>query len=93
MNDNYGKILKKQWATAEFKELAAEVHGGIGTHSIRKFASTWAAEHGCTYTEVEIRGWWKGGGRNGRVVKLYISTCNSYLLMERWQVSCVSDNQ
>jgi hypothetical protein len=72
MNDNYGKILKKQWSTPEFRQLAEEVRGEIGTHSIRKFASTWAAEHGCTYTEVEIRGRWKGG-RNGRVVNLYIN--------------------
>jgi hypothetical protein len=60
------------WKTAEFREVSEEVRGGIGTHSIRKFASTWAAEHGCTYTEVEIRGRWKGG-RNGRVVNLYIN--------------------
>jgi hypothetical protein len=43
MNDNYGKILKKQWSTAEFKVLLAEIHGEVGTHSIQKFASTWAA--------------------------------------------------
>jgi Transcriptional activator of glycolytic enzymes len=72
MNDNYGKILKKQWSHEEFKLLASEVRGSIGTHSIRKFASTWAAEHGCTYSEVEVRGRWKGG-RNGRVVNLYIN--------------------
>lgn len=72
MNDNYCNVLKRQWGTAEFKALAAEVRGEIGTHSIRKFASTWAAEHGCTYNEVEIRGRWKGG-RNGRVVNLYIN--------------------
>jgi hypothetical protein len=70
MNDNYCNVLKQQWATAEFKALAAaEVCGKIGTHSIWKFASTWAAEHGCTYNEVEIRGQWKGG-RNSRVVNL-----------------------
>jgi Transcriptional activator of glycolytic enzymes len=71
-NNNYLNVLKKQWSTAEFKALADKVRGEIGTHSIRKFASTWAAEHGCTYTEVEIRGRWKGG-RNGRVVNLYIN--------------------
>ncbi|MGL5935859.1 MAG: hypothetical protein ACRCZI_09580 [Cetobacterium sp.] len=71
-NDNYCNVLKRQWRTAAFKEIVLEVRGDIGTHSIRKFASTWAAEHGCTYTEVEIRGRWKGG-RNGRVVNLYIN--------------------
>ena len=72
MNDNYMNILKRIWAKREFKELAGEVRGEIGTHSIRKFASTWASEHGMSPSEVEIRGRWKGG-RNGRVVNLYIN--------------------
>jgi len=72
MNANYANNLNKVWKKNEFKELAAEVRGEIGTHSIRKFASTWAAEHGCTANEVEIRGRWKGG-RNGRIVNLYIN--------------------
>lgn len=71
-NANYCNVLKRQWRTAAFKDVSTEVRGDIGTHSIRKFAGTWAAEHGCTYTEVEIRGRWKGG-RNGRVVNLYIN--------------------
>jgi len=72
MNDNYRNHLKRQWKTDEFKELAAQVRGSIGTHSIRKFAATWAAEHGMSHTEVEVRGRWKGG-KNGRVVNLYIN--------------------
>ena len=72
MNANYMNILKKIWNKTAFKEVSAEVRGSIGTHSIRKFASTWCAEHGMSPTEVEIRGRWKGG-RNGRVVNLYIN--------------------
>ena len=72
MNINYMNCLKKTWNMAAFQELSAEVRGGIGTHSIRKFASTWCSEHGASPTEVEIRGRWKGG-RNGRVVNLYIN--------------------
>jgi hypothetical protein len=72
MSDNYCNVLKKQWRTPEFKALSNEVRGEIGTHSIHKFASTWAAEHGCNYNKVEIRGRWKGG-QNGRVVNLYIN--------------------
>jgi hypothetical protein len=71
-NTNYSNGLKAQWDKEEFQTLAAQVRGGIGTHSIRKFAATWAAEHGCTTTEVETRGRWKGG-KTGRVVNLYIN--------------------
>ena len=54
------------------KELIELHRGGIGTHSIRKFASTWAAELGCTDSEIEVRGRWKGG-KGGRTVNRYIS--------------------
>ena len=72
MNDNYLKTLKTIWKRRAFQELAREVRGDIGTHSIRKFATTWCAEHGITPPEIEIRGRWKGA-RNGRVVNLYIN--------------------
>jgi hypothetical protein len=39
---------------------------------LRKFPATWAAEHGATDPEVEIRGRWKGH-KNGRIVNRYIS--------------------
>ena len=71
-NSNYSNALKAQWKKEAFKTLASQVRGGIGTHSVRKFAATWAAEHGCTHTDVETRGRWKGG-KNGRVVNLYIN--------------------
>jgi len=71
-NSNYSNALKAQWRKDAFKEVASQVRGGIGTHSIRKFAATWASEHGCTTQEVETRGRWKGG-RSGRVVILYIN--------------------
>ena len=48
------------------------VRGGVGTHSIRKFASTWALQLGCSDGWIEIRGRWKGG-RGGRTVNRYIS--------------------
>jgi hypothetical protein len=71
-NDNYSNGLKAQWKKNEFKEIASQVRGSIGTHSIRKFAATWASEHGCLTQDVETRGRWKGG-RSGRVVNLYIN--------------------
>jgi len=71
-NSNYGNALKAQWSKEEFKLLMAQVRGSVGTHSIRKFGSTWASEHGCVHQEVETRGRWKGG-KSGRTVNLYIS--------------------
>jgi len=71
-NSNYGNALKYQWKKPEFQQVMQQVRGGIGTHSIRKFASTWAAEHGCSHPEVETRGRWKGG-KSGRTVNLYIN--------------------
>lgn len=71
-NSNYRNALRSMWMKHEFKILLAQVRGGIGTHSIRKFASTWSSEHGCSHTEVETRGRWKGG-KSGRVVNLYIN--------------------
>jgi hypothetical protein len=47
-NSNYSNALKAQWKKDDFKELASQVCGGIGTHSIWKFGATWAAEHGAT---------------------------------------------
>ena len=38
VNERYQRVLRKVWTTnAEFKELVAQVRGGIGTHSMRKF--------------------------------------------------------
>jgi len=70
-NDNCGNHLKRTWKSDEFKAMAELVRGSIGTHSIRKFAVTWAGEHGCSDPEVETRGCWKGS-KNGRIVNLCI---------------------
>jgi hypothetical protein len=60
-SNNDSNALKAQWKKDEFKELASQVRGGIGNHSVRKFGATGAAEHGCTPQDVEMRGRWKGG--------------------------------
>ena len=54
------------------KHLISQVNGGIGTHSLCKFPSTWAAEHGVLQDHIEIRGRWKGG-KGGRTVNRYIN--------------------
>ena len=40
------------------------VGGPVGTHSIRKYASTHARKNGCSKDEKDIRGRWKKGKRN-----------------------------
>ena len=72
INERYQRVLRKVWAHEEMKQLVAQVRGGIGSHSIRKFPATWAAEHGISQDHIEIRGRWKGG-RNGRTVNRYIN--------------------
>ena len=72
INDRYQRALRTIWKTEEMKALIAQVRGGIGSHSLRKFPSTWAAEHGISQDHIEIRGRWKGG-RNGRTVNRYIN--------------------
>ena len=52
--------------------LLRQTKGSLGTHSLRKFPSTWCSEHGCTEDHIEIRGRWKGKKR-GRTVHRYIS--------------------
>ena len=68
----YRYLLGKVWKHPEFKQLLAQVRGEVGTHSVRKFPATFAAENGCSEPEVEIRGRWKGH-KSGRVVNRYIS--------------------
>ncbi len=40
-------------------ELELLQEGSLGTHSLRKFASTFACRSGCTVFEVELRGRWQ----------------------------------
>lgn len=72
MNGRYQMLLRSLWNNDEFQEILRDVRGSLGTHSLRKFPATWAAENGCTLYECEIRGRWKGK-RNGQTVNIYIS--------------------
>ena len=71
-NDRYRRTLEKVWKDPEFKATLALTRGSVGSHSVRKFASTWPAEHGIRQDDIEIRGRWKGG-KNGRTVNKYIN--------------------
>ncbi|KAI2506250.1 hypothetical protein MHU86_8185 [Fragilaria crotonensis] len=65
------RIQKEVWLHEDFKRLADEDdEDGVGTHSYRKFPSTYARSNGCSPDEIEIRGRWKQQGQ--RVVFRYI---------------------
>ena len=58
------RILTKMFKLAEFvKNDGFGLLRGLGSHSIRKFAATWARRCGITKDEKDIRGRWKGVGR------------------------------
>jgi HEPN domain-containing protein len=58
-------ILKSVWDLDAFERV---VDGPVGTHSLRKFASTHARRSGCSKDDVDSRGRW----RKRRVVDRYI---------------------
>ena len=69
----YRSRLKKEvWEHEDFKRLADEddEEGDVGTHSYRKFPSSYARANGCSPDEIKIRGRWKFQGT--RVVFRYI---------------------
>ena len=71
INRYRGRIKMEVWSHEDFKRLADEDdEDGIGTHSYRKYPSTYARQNGCTPDEIEIRGRWKHQGK--RVVFRYI---------------------
>ena len=47
----------------------------IGTHSLRKFAATYARRHGCSRDDVDARGRWKN---NRRICDVYIDNTIPY---------------
>jgi hypothetical protein len=72
LNARYYRVLRSVWKNPDFQQLLRITRGSIGTHSLRKFPSTYCSEQGASQREVEIRGRWKGQG-GGRVVNRYIS--------------------
>ena len=68
---NYSNTLRKYFVV--FVRLSRE----LGTHSIRKFASSWARALGCMIDEVNARGWWRKGSR--QIVDRYINIEQQFL--------------
>ena len=57
-------FLTKMFKLDEFKKDDGEAKALLlGSHSIRKYAATFARRCGCTVNERELRGRWKGQGR------------------------------
>jgi hypothetical protein len=72
INERYQRMLHKTWKVEQMVTLSVQVKGSLGKHSVRKFPSTWAAEHGASQEHIEICGRWKGG-KNGQTVNRYIN--------------------
>jgi hypothetical protein len=62
VKNNYMNNLREVvFKNEEFKMLHNN-QKGLGSHSLRKFASTWAHQNGATHQDVETRGRWKTSG-------------------------------
>jgi hypothetical protein len=72
INERYQQTLCETWKAPRMVDLSKQYKGGLGTHSVRKFPCTWAAEHGVCQDHTEIRGRWKGG-KGGKTVNRYIN--------------------
>lgn len=72
LNDQYRDNLSAIWnKNQDFIDLVRQIGGSLGTHSLCKFPSTYAAECGKTQKMIEIRGRWKT--ENGAIVNRYIN--------------------
>ena len=63
IKESVASHLRTLLEATEIEDLAAEVAGNIGTHSLRKFAVTTARSSGCSKDDVDVRGRWKSTSR------------------------------
>jgi hypothetical protein len=60
VKNNYrGNLRDTVFSDPEFITIAPAGTEGLGSHSLRKFASTWAHQNGVTYLKIETPGRWK----------------------------------
>ena len=72
----------------EFKVLMPEgAYQSLGSHSLRKFASTWARQNGCTMDEIEIRGRWRSNTQ--RTLDRYVNVEQPHVDTKVEGVLCV----
>lgn len=89
VKDSYIRALRiNVFTNPEFFRLSkAAEDSPLGSHSLRKFAATWARSNGCNSDEVETRGRWKRYG--GRVVDRYIDVTQVYIDAKVQKALCV----
>jgi hypothetical protein len=75
----YSRILQKEvFKNEDFYRLTnSNRESQLGSHSIRKFAASWARSNGCSSDDVDIRGRWKRN--SGRIVERYIDVKQQYI--------------
>ena len=67
---NYSQVLRRYFKFVNLSKV-------LGTHSIRKFAASWARAVGCLVDEIEGRGRWRQASR--KVVSRYINVDQQFL--------------
>ena len=68
----YRNNLLSVFEETEFKDVTPPgTYQSLGSHSLRKYASTWSRQNGCTMDDIEIRGRWKTNTR--RVLNRYVN--------------------
>ena len=83
------KIFKK---CQEMVDLVASIGGSLGSHSIRKFASTFARRLGKLPGDVEFRGRWKGDESKHKIINgSYISPDQPFIDAD--VAACLCHNQ
>jgi hypothetical protein len=89
IKNNYSNNLQNMvFNNDEFQEISGKgLSTDLGSHSLRKFASTWAKQNGCTLDEIETRGRWKRSSR--RTVDRYVNVDQPHIDAKVEAVLCV----
>jgi hypothetical protein len=77
LNKKYRANVNEVFAHTEMTQLSQRFGGKIGTHSNRKYPTTYCREKGCILDEAEVRGRWRKG--RGRVVDRYAELSQPYV--------------
>jgi hypothetical protein len=70
---NFSAALRRYFNT----NIAPDTRSDLGTHSLRKFASTFAHNNGCSMDEIDCRGRWNRNSR--RTVDVYVDVVQAFV--------------
>jgi hypothetical protein len=70
-----------------FQAIAMGATSELGSHSLRKYAATWANQNGCSMDDVETRGRWKRNTR--RTASRYVSVEQPHVDAKVEAILCV----